>query len=178
MEVIDEQGQALSETNALASRDSANWDVASTEGNIASYVHYLEKEPNGAFRKQAQQAITILEKKDQQKVAEEKEREKQKKETYKQPVNASRAEHSKPSPDRPNATITTKSINDTEVSEDMMRQYNRDVTWARNMINSSGCVACKRNNTCKQQVLEKLKRALQNNPNGVEAIDLMQCLTN
>ncbi|GAB3358228.1 hypothetical protein GCM10027566_22640 [Arachidicoccus ginsenosidivorans] len=69
---------------------------------------------------------------------------------------------------------TTEKHSRTKVN---MMQYNKDLSWAKKMVAVDGCEGCRANPVCKSQVIERLKRALKNNPNGREAKSLLQCLT-
>ena len=57
-----------------------------------------------------------------------------------------------------------------------MDQYNKDLQWAKNMINVDGCKGCKENDVCRSQVTARLKSALAKNPNGTEARNLLDCI--
>jgi|GEM_PF-1282598 len=59
-----------------------------------------------------------------------------------------------------------------------MAGYNNALDWAKNMMSVGGCEGCKTNSTCKNQVKTKLQQALNSNPNGKEAKDLLNCLNN
>lgn len=65
---------------------------------------------------------------------------------------------------------------ETKVSDADMAQYNKDLQWAKNMINVDGCDGCRENDVCRNQVTAKLKSALARNPNGTEAKNLLNCL--
>jgi len=70
--------------------------------------------------------------------------------------------------------IVKKSEN--KISDADMAQYNKDLQWAKNMINVDGCDGCRENDVCRNQVTAKLKNALAKNPNGTEAKNLLNCL--
>lgn len=55
--------------------------------------------------------------------------------------------------------------------------YNNFLSWAKKMYeNYNGCNGCKSDNDCKQFVIEKLNKALQINPSGSEAKQIINCL--
>ncbi len=65
---------------------------------------------------------------------------------------------------------------DKKTSDVDLAQYNKDLQWAKNMINVDGCDGCRENDVCRDQVTARLKNALSKNPNGSEAKALLNCL--
>ncbi len=63
-----------------------------------------------------------------------------------------------------------------KVNDADIKQYNKDLQWAKNMISVDGCEGCKNNPTCQTQVVAKLKSALKANPGGTEAKNLLNCV--
>src|SRR5690606_37791240 len=59
-----------------------------------------------------------------------------------------------------------------------MAEYNKNLNWAKNMVSVDGCDGCKKNSTCKSQVVSRLQKALKSNPDGEEAKDLLNCINN
>ncbi len=71
---------------------------------------------------------------------------------------------------------TTSKTTEKKISTADMDQYNKDLQWAKNMINVDGCKGCKENDVCRSQVTARLKSALAKNPNGTEARNLLDCI--